>query len=296
MNDDKERIVRALRANDPGAKLSERCLRSALADLVSQPRGLSRASLVLAGASRMGMEPTTAEKIACAIEYWHQASLVFDDLPCMDDSLQRRGRSSLHVVHGEAVAILSALGLVNRAYALVDDAYQTESQDTRASARELIEAALGARGILEGQALDLRPGPGANAPREVLRTAWRKTGFLIWLSLCLPLVPSGAWKRSRRDLRAIGIYWSLVYQGLDDLADASHDQKSSLGPTRADPIHRPNLAISLGAERALERIERLLRAAQITLERMSERDPRFSYLMDWHHRHLVARYSELVAA
>ena len=49
---------------------------------------------------------------AAAVELLHCASLIVDDLPCMDDSPMRRAAPSVHVKFGEATAILAAFGLV----------------------------------------------------------------------------------------------------------------------------------------------------------------------------------------
>src|SRR6185295_11463989 len=57
--------------------------------------------------------------IACGIEMVHACSLILDDLPAMDDAALRRGRPTVHRAFGEAVALLAALALLNRAYALV---------------------------------------------------------------------------------------------------------------------------------------------------------------------------------
>ena len=43
------------------------------------------------------------------VYFWqvHAASLIHDDLPCMDDSASRRGQPSNHSVHGVDMAILA---------------------------------------------------------------------------------------------------------------------------------------------------------------------------------------------
>ena len=56
-----------------------------------------RAALVLAGyRAAGGMLPGIAA-VAAAVEIVHTYSLVHDDLPCMDDDAQRRGRPTTHV-------------------------------------------------------------------------------------------------------------------------------------------------------------------------------------------------------
>src|SRR6202167_2596390 len=43
---------------------------------------------------------------ALAVEFFHTASLIADDLPCMDNDDERRDKPSLHKVYGEAIALL----------------------------------------------------------------------------------------------------------------------------------------------------------------------------------------------
>ena len=38
---------------------------------------------------------------ACAVELLHTYSLIHDDLPCMDDDDERRGRPACHIAFGE---------------------------------------------------------------------------------------------------------------------------------------------------------------------------------------------------
>ena len=42
-----------------------------------------------------------------AVEFLHTSSLIFDDLPAMDDADLRRGKVALQLVFGEATAILA---------------------------------------------------------------------------------------------------------------------------------------------------------------------------------------------
>ena len=57
-----------------------------------------RPMLVLEFCRLCGGDPAQAMPFAAAIEMIHCYSLVHDDLPCMDNSLMRRGRPSTHAV------------------------------------------------------------------------------------------------------------------------------------------------------------------------------------------------------
>ncbi len=73
----------------------------------------------LLGAELVGGSPEQALPAACAMEYLHTSSIIFDDLPAMDDAGLRRGRETLHLVFGESIALLTALALFNQSYALL---------------------------------------------------------------------------------------------------------------------------------------------------------------------------------
>lgn len=286
-----------LSANNPGEATTEPVLCDALAKAVSNPGRMVRAGLVMAAAKSHGLEAATAEQLACALEYWHQASLILDDLPCMDDAELRRGLPCLHRTYGESTAILTALSLINRAYALVQRAFLLESAAVREQACELVDSALGAAGILCGQAWDLRFSRGLRASREVGRIAWRKTGALLGLAITLPLLPSSAWPRERRTLHALSIYWALAYQAMDDLLDVAAPT-GAIGktPGRDAALSRPNLTIALGAPLTRQRIARLLGLAELQVKQLRERDAKWTYLADWHERLLMSRYRMFIAA
>lgn len=290
------RMARVLAANSPGLPTTEPHLGAALAEALAGAGRLVRSALVLQAGEIRGLEADRADDIACAIEYWHLASLMLDDLPSMDDASQRRGLPCVHRTHGEATAILAALALINRAYTLVQRAFAGEESDVRQRAGHLVDEALGTAGILSGQAWDLRFEDGPGTARDVGRIALRKTGALLWLAMSLPLLASGAWQAERRILRALSVYWALVYQAMDDLIDvAAPGGAPNKTPGRDAALHRPNLAMALGTPLVLRRIKRLLGLIDVRLSALCVRDPKWNYLADWHERLFMARYRRFAA-
>jgi geranylgeranyl diphosphate synthase type II len=55
-----------------------------------------RPVLTLLGAEVVGGNAKSVLPAAIAVEFIHSSSLIFDDLPCMDNSAERRGKISLH--------------------------------------------------------------------------------------------------------------------------------------------------------------------------------------------------------
>ena len=90
----------------------------------------------------------------CAVEMVHTASLILDDLPCMDDAGQRRGRTTTHIAFGEATAILASIGLMNRAYEVL--AQNSHADDvTKTLSQQILAASIGSDGLVAGQEIDL---------------------------------------------------------------------------------------------------------------------------------------------
>ena len=54
--------------------------------------------------------------MAAAVELIHVYSLIHDDLPCMDDDVERRGLPTVHVAWSEATAVLAGDALQSLAF------------------------------------------------------------------------------------------------------------------------------------------------------------------------------------
>src|ERR1700760_2000331 len=75
-----------------------------------------RPAMVLAAAEACGGPRGAALPAAVALEMLHAYTLVHDDLPAMDDDDERRGRPTVHIAFGEAIAILAGDGLLTQAF------------------------------------------------------------------------------------------------------------------------------------------------------------------------------------
>ncbi|PYT05641.1 MAG: polyprenyl synthetase, partial [Acidobacteria bacterium] len=67
-----------------------------------------RALVLLASGGMLRAPEERLVPAACQVEMVHAASLILDDLPCMDGATLRRGVPANHLVFGEATAILAA--------------------------------------------------------------------------------------------------------------------------------------------------------------------------------------------
>ena len=260
---------------------TESQLAAALTDTLSRPGNLVRAELAFKVAMAFGAVNAVAEQLAIALEYFHTASLLLDDLPSMDDAVHRRGDLCLHQLYGEATTILAALGLINRAYALVWSAMKELPAQTRSDGADYLEQHLGLRGVLNGQSRDIHFGDPNTSSDSAQRIALEKTASLIRLSLVLPAIIGGASVKERTLLDRLAKLWGLNYQGLDDVKDILGQQQQTGKTTGRDQVlRRPNAALELGTELTLVRLHRLRSLSSRTLQHLLDMKPELSFLQE----------------
>jgi geranylgeranyl diphosphate synthase type II len=207
-----------------------------------------RPMLTLLGATLVGAAPRQALPVACAMEFLHTSSLIFDDLPAMDDAGVRRGRPALHRVYGESVALLAALALLNESYALLVRAAREQGR-CEAGLRLVEEAArcIGSDGMIGGQAVDLVL-CGKGQGDEALASRNLKTTALMRLTLSAGALACGASAQEIAALGRFGDALGMAYQICDDLLDEFGASDSLGKPAGQDARHaRASYTAELGA-------------------------------------------------
>ena len=112
-------IDAALEKAVPETTVPGRDLTTAIRHSLLAPGKRARGVLLLLAAGHGQAERPEAFAPAGAIEMVHAASLIFDDLPAMDNATLRRGRPANHCEFGEATAILAGIALLNEAFAVI---------------------------------------------------------------------------------------------------------------------------------------------------------------------------------
>lgn len=254
-------------------------LRGVVDDALRHPGSLVRAQLAFDVLRRHDAAPDEARRVAIAIEYFHTASLIFDDLPAMDDADERRGRPCPHRRWGESAAMLGALAFINQGYALLWSVIGTVDPARGARAAELVGRCLGVDGIHNGQALDLHFDGPERGEGDVLRVAEGKTATLIRLTLLLPAILAGVDDRSLERLDRLAGVWGLSYQILDDFKDGLASRVETGKSTRRDgALGRPNLPLQVGPSCAMRTLTGLLAEARLILAHLAGDDDRWRQL------------------
>jgi geranylgeranyl diphosphate synthase type II len=285
-------IADSLRAHSPAVAGTPESLGTALREAVANTGSLKRAQIAFLAGKSLGVSAAANEKIACAVEYFHIASLLLDDLPSMDDALVRRGAPCIHRRHGEGPAILGALALINKAYALIWAATGSLSPVRAGAVSRCVDECLGPRGVIGGQALDLGFPSTSRTAREVGRAAIGKTSPLIRLALELPAIAGLASAAEIAALRRLSGYWGLLYQCADDFADVGlAPAPTGKSGGRDSALGRPNLVMRTGPERARSRMSRWAAQAAATIERIACMNPAWGFLRPVHAAMPAARFA-----
>ena len=212
-----------------------------------------RPLLVLRCAEAASADPATALDAAAAIEMVHAFSLVHDDLPALDNDDLRRGRPTLHVAFGEALAILAG-------DALLALAVQAAASSARGATAMTVELARATNAMITGQVLDTLGGFDAATTAEdrVRRIHLAKTGALINCACRMGALAAHA---SDADFAAIDEYGEavgLMFQIVDDIIDetqsAEHAGKAVGKDRQAGKLTYPGV---FGLPRARAEVERL---------------------------------------
>ena len=199
---------------------------------------LLRPSLSLVTAQLLGGRTDTALAFGWAIELIHNASLILDDLPAMDDATMRRGRLVIHLRHSTAYAILLATYMHNVAMQVIGR--RTPSAEVHLQFTLRLQEALGGHGLIGGQALDLdlmEEAPDLDAAhdygsRHGLRDLWSvcahfKTASLFSLALYAGAVDAELEAEQINTLLRCGDSAGLVFQLADDESDLDEDRQRS---------------------------------------------------------------------
>lgn len=153
---------------------------------------------------------------ACAIELIHSASLILDDLPCMDNAEYRRGKKANHIVYGEGTAILASAALWVAAFKIFSDIHSVEINSI---VRETADS-IGHTGLIKGQFIDIESFKKPQTLKELEDCYYLKTGILFQNAAKIGALMGGAAREQSAILEKFGRDFGLAYQVRDDILDA----------------------------------------------------------------------------
>lgn len=215
--------------------------------------------------------------ISLGVEYFHTASLIADDLPCMDDDDERRSRPSLHKAFPESVALLASYSLIAAGYESIylngkamqkHPAFALQSEKAVALALEEVSRCAGILGATNGQFLDLFP------PDQTLETILKimnqKTVSLFQLSFVLGWLFGGGDPSKLEEVKRCAAHMGLAFQIADDLQDCAQDEKQQ---------SEINIVSACGLEKATELFSQEMKLFERSLEELNLKTPAFQQVI-----------------
>ncbi len=217
-----------------------------------------RPLLLLLAATDMGYkaERTGLLDLACAIEMVHVASLILDDMPCMDNAMLRRGRPTVHCQYGESVSILAAVALLSHAFCVISRA-PSLTHEAKARAIAELSASVGHMGLVQGQFRDLNEARQSRNADEIQLTNELKTSSLFNATLQLAAIAAEAPPQVSERLRFFARDLGQAFQLIDDLTDGSH----ATGKDPHQDKDKSTLVAVLGTESVFLRLREHVRSA-----------------------------------
>lgn len=179
-------------------------------------------------------------------ELIHSASLVIDDLPCMDNDTHRRDDLTIHYQYGETVAQTVVLYLLSRVYCLLYEdlelleQHQLPSfQQRRTLILSCLSRNLGVTGAAHGQYLDTLQLPSnpilASQSQDGVRSQLKellvkKTATFFELSFVISYLALGGELTCLEDIKEMSTNFGLAFQISDDFEDQESDSKRPFCP------------------------------------------------------------------
>ncbi len=216
-----------------------------------------RPLICFAACRAVGGNMDRATSAAAAIEHFHTAALIHDDIA--DEAELRRGEPCLHLTEGLGLAInMGDLALSRVNGTVINDPLLSDSVKVRVVS-ELIEMT---RRTIEGQALDIgwaRDGRYDITPEDYLVMATHKTAHYSGaVPLAVGAIVGGGSEEQIEELRAYGLDTGLAFQIQDDLLNLIGSEESTKKDFRSDITEGKRTLMVVHALKHSDKRERLV--------------------------------------
>jgi len=234
-----------------------RYLYDLVADFTANAGKRHRPLICLLACEAVGGDPEKAWPSAAAIEHFHTAALIHDDIE--DSSLTRRDEPCLHIREGEGLAINAGdLALALVCGTVVDD----PGLDDATKLRVLAELVAMTTRTIEGQALDIgwaRDDRFDLSVEDYLVMANHKTAFYSGsVPLAVGAIIGGGTEAQIAALREFGMAAGLAFQVQDDILNLVGTREATKKDFRSDITEGKRTLVAIHALQHAQGADRLL--------------------------------------
>jgi geranylgeranyl diphosphate synthase, type II len=202
------------------------------------------------------------DKLAVSVELLHNASLIIDDMPCMDNDKYRRGKETTHYKFGQKKAQMLVVYFLKQAFRLIHENYvEILNSDIKPKNFPLIfleihkniNDNLGFLGAASGQYIDTCPmnklidessyKENYNSLDSLLKLIHLKTTTFFEISFVPSYLMCGGSMDNISILKDSVKYFGLAFQISDDFEDVEQDSK------RVNNEYNPNIICKFGVKK-----------------------------------------------
>ena len=215
-----------------------------------------------------GLQESSGDEFAAAIEMIQTYSLIHDDLPAMDNDDLRRGKPTCHKQFDEATAILAGDGLLTYAF----ETASTCKADSHLTVKAIgiLSEMSGPAGMVLGQIYDMEGEEGITEFSEIQRIEKYKTGCLLSAPLMIGAVLAGKDDNTVEKWHIIGEKIGLAFQVQDDVLETELTAEQ-FGKSSSDERNHKATSVSLlGKEKAEAFMNQLYQEAIDSISSMED--------------------------
>ena len=201
------------------------------------------------------------DKIALISEIIHSASLIIDDLPCMDNDTTRRGNPTIHYKYGETSAHVLTMYLFSLIFSLIEENLEVLRKQNlkEIDKREeiiisTISDNLGLFGAPLGQYLDTceigflgKNGDTSNIKQAITDLLEKKTATFFEIAFILGYVAGGGELDKLDDVKLCAKTFGIAFQISDDFLDVDKDASKCFCPNFVNHMGKEQGVISFSA-------------------------------------------------
>ncbi len=249
-----------------------------------------------------GEIPKILPYFGSAIEFIHAASLVHDDLPCMDDDDLRRGMPTTHKKFGENFGVLAGDALLNYAYEVAATAVENEAVEAIAATNDASFNATDARmdalraakamgiltrnagvyGMIGGQCADVEGEGKKLSEKELVFIHENKTTAMIESAMMIGAVLGGADDDSIKLIGQAAKELGMAFQIRDDILDVTGDEETIGKPVGSDEKNHKYTYVTLkGVEECRKEVTERTQRAITIIDSLGGSDSFLRRMMLW---------------
>jgi geranylgeranyl diphosphate synthase, type II len=251
-----------------------------------------RAILILTVIENSGIDWKKYIGLASSIEYLQTATLIHDDLPCMDNSDMRRGKASNHKKFSENISVLTGDFLFSYTFynILKESEIIKMPYETIVRINTVLFNSLNR--IIAGQTEELNFRGNNITEKQIIKIIQDKTACFIEACLVTGGIISGLDDKQIKYLSDFGIYFGTAYQISDDIIDIIGSEKiEGKKPGTDKRNHLCTLPGKFGKKKALNSLKKYIHLAGNSLEKLTIKKEMLNNLLYFATEERLKKYS-----